>query len=279
MTADTATGRVAGKVAFITGVARGQGRSHAVRLAEEGAAIVGVDICSSVATIPYPLATEDDLAETVRAVEAVGGRILAQVADVRDGAALRGAVDAGLTAFGRLDIVLANAGVAPVGPDVEGSEQTWQDVLDINLTGVWRTVKVTAPHLVSQGAGGAIVLTSSAAGLKPLGTDFAGTEGYVAAKHALVGLMRNFATWLAPHDVRVNSIHPSGVATPMVDNDAMRAFLSTSTAELAQAMSNLMPGGLLEPREISDAVLWLVSDEARHVTGVALPVDGGFAIK
>jgi SDR family mycofactocin-dependent oxidoreductase len=279
MAVDRNAGRVAGKVAFITGVARGQGRSHAVRLAEEGASVIGVDICAPVDTIPYPLATEDDLAETVRAVEAAGGRIVAHKADVRDGDAMQTALEAGLSAFGRLDIVLANAGVAPVGPDTGGSEQTWQDVLDINLTGVWRTVKLTAPQLVSQGQGGAIVLTSSAAGLKPLGTEFAGTEGYVAAKHALVGLMRNFATWLAPHGVRVNSIHPSGVATPMVDNDAMRAFLSQATASLAESMSNLMPGGPLDPREISDAVLWLVSDEARHVTGVALPVDGGFAIK
>jgi SDR family mycofactocin-dependent oxidoreductase len=279
MAVDGNAGRVAGKVAFITGVARGQGRSHAVRLAEEGASVIGVDICAPVDTIPYPLATEDDLAETVRAVEAAGGRIVAHKADVRDGDAMQAALEAGLSAFGRLDIVLANAGVAPVGPDTGGRERTWQDVLDINLTGVWRTVKLTAPQLVSQGQGGAIVLTSSAAGLKPLGTDFAGTEGYVAAKHALVGLMRNFATWLAPHHVRVNSIHPSGVATPMVDNDAMRAFLSQAPASLAQSMSNLMPGGPLDPREISDAVLWLVSDEARHVTGVTLPVDGGFAIK
>ncbi|WP_409332939.1 mycofactocin-coupled SDR family oxidoreductase [Trujillonella humicola] len=279
MTTDRGPGRVAGKVAFITGAGRGQGRSHAVRLAEEGAAVIAVDICAPVDSIPYPLATEADLAETVRAVEAVGGRILARVADVRDGAAMRQALDDGLDSFGQLDIVLANAGVAPVGPDITPGERTWQDVLDINLTGVWRTVKLTAPQLIDQGEGGAIVVTSSAAGLKPLGTDFAGTEGYVAAKHALVGLMRNFATWLAPHEIRVNSVHPSGVATPMIDNDAMRAFLSNTTAAVAEAMSNLMPGGPLDPREISDAVLWLVSDEARHVTGVALPVDGGFAIK
>jgi SDR family mycofactocin-dependent oxidoreductase len=272
-------GRVAGKVAFITGVARGQGRSHAIRLAEEGASIIGVDICADIDTVPYPLASAEDLAETVAAVEAAGGKIVTRTADVRDGEALRAALDAGLEAFGRLDIVLANAGVTRVVPDTADPEQIWRDIVDIDLGGVWRTVKVTAGQLVAQGTGGAIVLTSSAYGLRPVGTGLAGAEAYVAAKHGVVGLMRDFATWLAPHQVRVNSLHPSGVATPMIDNDAMRALLATLTGPAKEMMSNLMPGAPLEPREISDAVLWLVSDEARHVTGVTLPVDGGFAIK
>jgi NAD(P)-dependent dehydrogenase (short-subunit alcohol dehydrogenase family) len=166
-----------------------------------------------------------------------------------------------------------------VGPDLIGEEEAWRDVIDINLSGVWRTVKVAAQQIIDQGDGGSIVLTSSAAGLKALGTGLGGTEGYVASKHAIVGLMRNFAMWLAPHNIRVNSVHPSGVDTPMVNNPAMQAYLADASEALMSAMSNLMPGGPMPPRDVSNAVKWLVSDEARLVTGVALPVDGGYAIK
>jgi SDR family mycofactocin-dependent oxidoreductase len=260
-----------GKVAFITGAARGQGRAEAVRLASDGASIIAVDICDQIASVPYPLATPDDLALTVKLVEDAGARIVAQQADVRDQQALKTALAAGIDELGRLDIVVANAGIAPMQSGPEG----WQDVIDVNLTGVYHTVEVAIPTLIEQGDGGAIVLTSSVAGLIGVGSHDAGAVGYVAAKHGIVGLVRLYANLLAPHSVRVNSVHPAGVDTPMINNEATRQWLGSIADKTPQEMGNALPVQVLQPEDIANAVAWLVSDEARYVTGVTLPVDAG----
>jgi SDR family mycofactocin-dependent oxidoreductase len=270
-------GRVEGKVAFITGAARGQGRSHAVRLAQEGADIIAVDLCDQIGTVEYPMATPDDLAETVKEVEALDRRIVARQADVRDLAALQAAFDEGVAQLGGVDIVLANAGIAPMGSDSEDKVAAFRDVVDVNLTGVWNTVEVAIPTLVEQGRGGAIVLTSSTAGLKGIGGESGGGLGYTAAKHGVVGLMRGFAMNLAKHSIRVNTVHPTGVNTPMIVNEVMERFLAQS--DMAGALTNLLPVDIVEPVDISNAILFLVSDEARYVTGVTFPVDAGFTAK
>ena len=263
--------RLEGKVAFITGAARGQGRAEAIRLAVDGAAIIAVDICDQIASVPYPLATADDLAATVKLVEDAGGRIVAAQADVRDQAALTTALAAGLDEFGRLDIVVANAGIAPMQSGPDG----WRDVIDVNLTGVHHTVEVTAPQIIEQGDGGAMVLTSSVAGLVGVGSDDPGALGYVAAKHGIVGLMRVYANLFARHSIRVNSVHPAGVDTPMINNEATRQWLGSIADKSPQEMGNALPVQVLQPEDIANAVAWLVSDDARYVTGVALPVDAG----
>ena len=270
-------GRVAGKVAFITGAARGQGRSHAIRLAQEGADIIAVDLCGQVATVPYEMSTPEDLAETVKEVEALDRRIVAAQADVRDYGAVRAAVDEGVAQLGRLDIVSANAGIFSFGTLADMDETTWQDMIDVNLTGVWHSVKAAIPHLRAAG-GGSVILTSSTAGINGIGGSGRGGLGYTASKHGVVGLMRSYANYLAPHRIRVNSVHPTGVNTPMVVNDIMQAFLA-SDPSLSQAMANALPVDMVEPVDISNAILWLVSDDARYVTGVTLPVDAGFTNK
>ncbi|HEV7656074.1 MAG TPA: mycofactocin-coupled SDR family oxidoreductase [Mycobacteriales bacterium] len=270
-------GRVEGKVAFITGAARGQGRSHAIRLAQEGADIIAVDLCDQIATVEYPMATPEDLAETVKEVEALDRRIVARQADVRDKAALQAAFDEGVAQLGGVDIVLANAGIAPMGADNEDRTAAFRDVVDVNLTGVWNSVEVAVPTLVEQGRGGAIVLTSSTAGLKGIGGESGGGMGYTAAKHGVVGLMRGFAMNLAKHSIRVNTVHPTGVNTPMIVNEVMERFLAQS--DMADALTNLLPVAIVEPVDISNAILFLVSDEARYVTGVTFPVDAGFMVK
>jgi SDR family mycofactocin-dependent oxidoreductase len=270
-------GKLEGKVAFITGAARGQGRSHAVRLAQEGADIIAVDLCEQIGTVPYPMATPQDLDQTVKEVEALDRRIVAGQADVRSISALRDAVRDGVAQLGRLDIVLANAGIAPVG-EGDDPDQAWQDVIDVNLTGVWNTLRAATPVMVEGGGGGAIVITSSTAGLKGIGGEAAGMLGYTAAKHGVVGLMRSYATSLAPHSIRVNSVHPTAVNTPMVVNDFMQKWLAEDPA-IAGGMTNLLPVEMIEPVDISNAIVWLVSDDARYVTGVALPVDAGFTTK
>jgi SDR family mycofactocin-dependent oxidoreductase len=260
-----------GKVAFITGAARGQGRAEAVRLASDGADVIAVDICDQIGSVPYPLATADDLAATVKLVEETGARIVARQADVRDQAGLANALQAGLDEFGRLDIVVANAGIAPMQSGADG----WRDVIDVNLTGVHHTVEVAAPTMIAQGDGGAVVLTSSVAGLIGVGSDDPGALGYVAAKHGIVGLMRLYANLFAKHSIRVNSVHPAGVDTPMINNEATRQWLGAIADKTPQEMGNALPVQVLQPEDIANAVAWLVSDEARYVTGVALPVDAG----
>ncbi len=269
-------GKLEGKVAFITGAARGQGRSHALRLAQEGADIIAVDICEQIETVPYPMATPADLAETAEQVEALDRRILTRQADVRDRAALQAAFDAGVAELGPVDIVLANAGIAPMS--MQPVEAEWQDVVDVNLSGVRNTVEVAKPSLIERGKGGAIVLTSSTAGLTGIGGDTPGGIGYTAAKHGVVGLMRAYANYLAPHSIRVNTVHPTGVHTPMVENDVMQQFIQNDPA-MGQAMANALPVDMVDPVDISNAIVWLVSDDARYVTGITVPVDAGFVNK
>lgn len=269
-------GSLDGRVAFITGAARGQGRAHAVKLASQGADVIAVDLCAQIASVPYPLATPEDLETTVALVEQTGARIVASQADVRDRAGLKQALRAGVDALGgRLDIVIANAGIAPMD-----GEHAWADVLDVNLTGVYHTVDVAMRPMIKAGNGGAIVLTSSVAGLVGLASPFAGSMAYAAAKHGIVGLMRVYANHLASFDIRVNSIHPAGVDTPMIDNDFTRAWLQ-GLAEHADGpdMRNALPVQTLDVDDVANAVLWLVSDAARYVTGVTLPLDAGFVNK
>jgi SDR family mycofactocin-dependent oxidoreductase len=276
-------GRVQGKVAFITGAARGQGRSHAIRLAQEGADIIAVDILEDVPGIPYAGATEADLAETVKQVEALDRRIVASKADVRNYAALQAAVDDGVAQLGRLDIVSANAGIGTSPHHAwEIDADTWQTMIDINLTGVFNTAKAAIPHLIAGGNGGAIILTSSAAGLMA----YENIAHYVSAKHGVVGLMRTLALELAPYMIRVNSIHPTQVDTPMIQNEAtyrlFRPDLEHPTREdfaPASQSVNALPIPWVEPVDISNAVLFLASDEGRYITGVTLPVDAGTVIK
>ncbi|MQA97641.1 MAG: mycofactocin-coupled SDR family oxidoreductase [Streptosporangiales bacterium] len=270
-------GRLEGKVAFITGAARGQGRSHAVRLAEEGADIIAVDLCDQVGTVAYPMATPEDLAETVRLVEALDRRIVADRADVRDIGALRKTLEAGIAELGPVDIVLANAGIAPMSLE-EPTPDHWRDVIDVNLGGVYNTVEAARTGMVERGAGGSIVLTSSTAGNNGIGGDTPGGLGYAASKHGVVGLMRSYANILAPHRIRVNTVHPTGVRTPMIVNEVMEAVLAADPT-MGQAMANALPVDMVEPEDISNAIVYLASDEARYVTGVMLPVDAGFSNK
>ena len=275
-------GQLDRKVAFITGAGRGQGRSHAVRLAAEGADIVATDICSDLADVPYPLATADDLAETAALVEKEGRRVLARQADVRDYHQLRQVADEAIDELGPIDVVVANAGVAAMATEFDDQDllgQVWDTVIGVNLTGVWNTVRVTAPSMIDTGTGGSIVLISSTAGLKGLGAPGQiGNEAYGASKHGVVGLMRGFANALAMHNIRVNTIHPTGVRTPMVENEAMAQFLA-AFPDAVNTMTNLLPVELLEPTDISDAVVFLASDAAKYITGVTLPVDAGFTSK
>ena len=274
-------GRVAGKVAFITGAARGQGRSHAIRLAQEGADIIAVDVCENVDTVPYHGATQEDLAETVKAVEALDRRIVASKADVRDYASLKSALDDGVAQLGRLDIVSANAGIFSTAPTAELTEEEWGQMIDINLSGVWRTCKAAIPHLIANN-GGSIIITSSGAGLK----GFPNFAHYVSAKHGVVGLMRTLALELAPHSIRVNSLHPTNVNTDMIQNEAMyKLFVPGSEnptreefAAVSQSMQAL-PIPWVEPVDISNALLFLASDEGRYITGVTFPVDAGITQK
>jgi SDR family mycofactocin-dependent oxidoreductase len=269
-------GKLEGKVAFITGAARGQGRSHAIRLAQEGADIIAVDICRQIASVGYPMSTPDDLAATAKQVEALDRRIFTAQADVRDEAQLKQAFDQGVAEIGPVEIVLANAGIAPMS--LEERHEAWQDVIDVNLTGVFNTVETAIPSMIERGQGGAIVLTSSTAGITGIGGPTRGGLGYTASKHGVVGLMRSYANILAPHSIRVNSVHPTGVNTPMVVNDIMAQFLAQDP-QMSNAMANALPVDMVEPVDISNAIVWLVSDDARYVTGVTLPVDAGFTIK
>lgn len=278
------TGRVDGKVAFITGAARGQGRSHAVRLAQEGADIIAIDICKPISrSSQIAPATPDDLAETADLVKAQNRRIVTAEVDVRDYDALKTVVDSGVEQLGRLDIIVANAGIGNGGATLDKtSEADWTDMIDINLSGVWHTVKAAVPHLLSGGSGGSIVLTSSVGGLKA----YPHTGHYIAAKHGVVGLMRTFAVELGQHSIRVNSVHPTNVNTPMFMNEGtMKLFRpdleNPGPDDLAAAahFMHVLPVGWVEPVDISNAVLFLASDEARYVTGLTLTVDAGSMLK
>jgi SDR family mycofactocin-dependent oxidoreductase len=267
-------GKLDGKVAFITGAARGQGRSHAVRLAQEGADIIAIDICRQIDTVPYPMSAPEDLAETAKQVEALDRRIFTARADVRDAAELQQAFDAGTAELGPVDIVLANAGVAPFS--LHEKPGIWQDVVDVNLTGVFNTVEAALPSMIARGKGGAIVLISSAAGLTGAAGGSPGALAYTASKHGVVGLMRSYAHALGQQSIRVNSVHPTGVNTPMIANDAMQEYLAAGPQQ-SGGLLNSLPVEMIEAVDVSNAILWLVSDDGRYVTGITLPVDAGFA--
>jgi SDR family mycofactocin-dependent oxidoreductase len=271
---------LSGKIAFITGAARGQGRAHAVRLASAGADIIAADICADIPSIPYPLATRDDLEETAALVRKEDRRAAVQVADVRDAKQLADAYTAGLNELGsdHADIVIANAGGCAYPSDVD-EETAFRDAIDVMLVGPWNTLKATTPSMIQAGGGGAIVLTSSTAALKGFVGGWGGLDGYTAAKSGVVGLMRVYANLLAPHRIRVNSIHPTGVNSGMVQNEAFVGWVGSASEAQTAAMSNPLPVELLEPEDVAGAVAWLVSDDARYVTGVALPVDAGFTNK
>ncbi|HTH89220.1 mycofactocin-coupled SDR family oxidoreductase [Mycobacterium sp.] len=278
------TGRVEGKVAFITGAARGQGRAHAVRLAQEGADIIAVDICKKIDTVDLIAAsTPEDLAETADLVKGHNRRIYTAEVDVRDFEALKAAVDTGVEQMGRLDIIVANAGIGNGGQTLDKtSEVDWTAMIDINLGGVWKSVKAGVPHILAGGRGGSIILTSSVGGLKA----YPHTGHYVAAKHGVVGLMRTFAVELGAQNIRVNSVHPTNVNTPLFMNEGtMKLFrpdLENPGPDDMKVVGQLMhtlPIGWVEPEDIANAVLFLASDEARYITGVTLPVDGGSCLK
>jgi SDR family mycofactocin-dependent oxidoreductase len=272
-------GKLDGKVAFITGAARGQGRSHAVLLAEEGADIIGVDICADIDTCNYPLGTWEDLEETARLVEKTGRQMVVRKADVRNRGELQAALAAGLEQFGRLDIVLANAGISNFQrAPYERSEQAWQDTLDVCLTGAWNTLQVAAPALIEGGRGGAMVITSSTAGTRVSTTNFdGGYDAYTAAKTALVGLMQSYAGRLARHGIRVNTIHPTTVETPLGRDDRYIAWAMEETELISTEFNNALPVMAIDPIDISNGVLYLVSDAGRYVTGQTLHVDAGNA--
>jgi SDR family mycofactocin-dependent oxidoreductase len=276
-------GKLDGKVAFITGAARGQGRSHALRLASEGADIIAIDICQDIATMDYPNASAADLEETAQLVEKLGRRVLATEADVRDAAAVQAAVDAGVAELGRLDIVLSNAGIVRLSADQPGEEvQLWQDILQTNLTGAFHTVRACAPHLIAGGRGGVIILTGSTAGVRPTASLNTGHLSYTASKWGLVGLGKQWAASLAEHSIRVNVVHPTGVASGMTMNPAMARLAEEAAAgggNSMAAMQNAMPVQVLQPEDISNTIAFLVSDEAQWITGVSLPVDAGFSVR
>ena len=276
-------GRVAGKVAFITGAARGQGRSHAIRLAQEGADIIAVDLTGQIGSVPYAMSTPDDLADTVKEVEALDRRIVATQADVRDYDAVKSALDDGVAQLGHLDIVSANAGIFSFGTLDQLSETEWRDMIDVNLTGVWHTAKAAIPHLRAAG-GGSMILTSSGLGLEGMPN----VGHYVTAKHGIVGLMRTLALELAPDMIRVNSLHPTTVNTDMIQNAATYELFASDLPEAERTREvvserfqsiNALPIPWVEPVDISNAVLWLASDESRYVTGVTLPIDAGELLK
>ncbi|OBI43136.1 3-ketoacyl-ACP reductase [Mycobacterium kyorinense] len=276
-------GRVEGKVAFVTGAARGQGRSHAVRLAREGADIIAVDICEGFDNSPAPGSTLEDLAETAEMVKNLDRRVVTAEVDVRDFDALAKALDGGVEQLGRLDIIVANAGIGTMADKLhKTSEPIWQEMIDVNLSSVWKTVKAGVPHLLAGGAGGSIILTSSVAGLKA----YPYMGHYVAAKHGVVGLMRTFALELGPQSIRVNCVHPTHVCTPLLLNEGTyRGFRPDldnpgidDLAPICQTY-HVLPIPWVHAEDISNAVLFLASDESRYITGVTLPVDAGSCLK
>ena len=277
-------GLLENKVAFVTGAARSQGRSHALRLAQEGADIIALDICSQdVATVKYDLATRADLDETVRLVEALGRKIVAGVGDVRELGQVQKVVDEGLDAFGHIDIVMANAGIGSGAVSWEVTEENWREVIDINLTGVFNTARAAMPSMIERGQGGSIIMTSSTAGI----IAYQNTAAYSASKHGVIGLMKALAQDLGPHNIRVNAVCPTNVNTPLIMNQALFDMFAphidnpgVDDVRGAFASLNALPDlPWIESNDVSDAVVWLSSDHAKFITGVALPVDAGNTVK
>ena len=265
-------GKLDGQVAFITGAARGQGRAHAVRLAQEGADIIGIDFFGKPESVIYEWSTPDDLGETERQVEVLGRRIATYEADVRDVEALQKAFDAGVAELGAVTIVVANAGIGPSG--LATPQQQWDEVIGVNLTGVWNTGRVTLPSMIENGKGGSIILTSSIGGLTGAPSDVAGMLGYTAAKHGVIGLMRSWANFAAKHYIRVNSVAPTTVRTPMANMGDLSLILE-HVPELVNSLTNAIPVEAVDPEDVAGAVAWLASDDARYITGTVIPVDAG----
>jgi SDR family mycofactocin-dependent oxidoreductase len=267
-------GKLEGKVAFITGIAQGQGRSHAIRLAEEGADIIGVDSCEQFQVVPYPLPSEADLQQTVKEVEARGRKIVARKVDVRDLEGLQKAYDEGRAELGTPTIVVANAGIGPGGMATD--DEQWEEVVSINMKGVWNTVRVSLDPMIENGQGGSMILTSSAAGMSGNRVNIAGMIAYTAAKHGVVGLTRMYANIAAQHNIRVNSVAPTTVNTPMTTSLTEDVF--EFMPELGDALKNALPVFKIEPEDVTGAVLWLASDDSRYVTGTVVPVDAGMLV-
>jgi SDR family mycofactocin-dependent oxidoreductase len=265
-------GKLEGQVAFITGAARGQGRAHATRLAQEGADIVAIDICQQIESASYKMSRPADLEETVDQVEALGRRIVAHEVDVRDVEAMQKAFDNGVAELGAITVVVANAGIGPGG--AASAEKQWEEVIGVNLTGVWNTGRVAIPSMIEHGQGGSIILTSSTGGLTGSPSNVPGMLGYTAAKHGVIGLMRSWANFLAPHFIRVNSVAPTTVRTPMANNGDVSMILK-HVPELANSLMNAIPVEAVDAIDVAHAVAWLASDEARYVTGTVVPVDAG----
>jgi SDR family mycofactocin-dependent oxidoreductase len=272
------TGLLAGQVAVVSGAARGQGRSHALALAREGASIIALDACAPIATVPYPLPTKADLEETAGQVKALGGRVIHGVVDVRDLAEMEQFIGDAVADLGRLDIVCANAGISTPSPTLEMPEETWQTTIDINLTGVWKTCKATVPHIVAGNRGGSVIITSSAATVMISGN----IAHYTAAKHGLIGFMRVLAKELAPHRIRVNTLHPAGVRTPMVYNEPMYRLFRPDLEnpgkedfEAAARSHNALGVPAVEPEDVSAAVVYLAAPSGRYVTGSTFMLDAG----
>jgi SDR family mycofactocin-dependent oxidoreductase len=276
------TNQFAGKVVFITGAARGQGRSHAVRFAEEGADIIAVDICEQIDSVAHPMARREDLDETVNLVEKTGRRIIAEQADVRDMDRLQSILTHAVAELGRLDFVIANAGIGPGIGLKQPTMAAYHDAVDVMLDGAYFTIEAAIPHLLEHDDGGAIVITSSAAAQKSLNAGFdarnPGFAGYTAAKAGVLGLMRYYAAVLAEKSIRVNAVLPTGVATPMAQNEVWER-VAQEQPQLAVIFDNLLPVGLIEPRDVSEAMVYLCGASGRYVTGVALPVDAGIVLK
>jgi SDR family mycofactocin-dependent oxidoreductase len=274
-------GRLVGKVAFITGAARGQGRCHAVRFAEEGADIIAVDLCEQIDSVAYPLPRRDDLDETANLVEKTGRRIVAEAVDVRDLARLQSVLSDAVDSLGRVDFVLANAGALPGVGLAEPEVSAYLDAIDIMLNGVYFTIEAALPWLLQHTDGGAIVITSSAVTFKPINrfdTRNPGLAGYTTAKHGVIGLMRYYATALAEQQIRVNSVHPTVVATPMVHNEIIGDYVDKHPS-LAAAMANLLPVAEIDPEDVAEAVIYLCASSGRYITGVTLPLDAGLALR
>jgi SDR family mycofactocin-dependent oxidoreductase len=269
-------GKLDGRVAAITGAARGQGRAHAVALAAEGADIIAIDLCDQIASVEYRMSTPQDLDETVELVRGLGRRILPFRTDVRDMPAVNQAVNTGVDELGRLDIVVANAGIMATTGEPSKSISAWHDGIETMLSGVYYTLRASVEPMISGGRGGSMVITSSTSGLRGVAYKVdmlnPGQMGYAAAKHGVMGLMRNFAMALGKHNIRVNCIHPMGVRTPMVVNEH---FAGVHSEAPPGWMANVLEVGLIEPEDVANTVVWLCSEQGRHITGSSIAVDSG----
>jgi (+)-trans-carveol dehydrogenase len=274
-------GKLDGKVAFVTGAARGQGRSHAIHLAQEGADIIAIDLCDQVESVQYPMSTIEDLDETARLVEKEGQRIIASRADIRDPDGLKAVVDAGVAELGRLDVIIANAGICTVHAHDVMTPAVWKDMIDVNLTGVFNTMYASLSHVIAGGNGGSVVITSSCTTLRTV----QGLSHYVAAKSGVDGYMRSLALELAPQSIRVNTIHPTHVDTGMIQNEPMRRLFLPDVEHPTREESmpvyqstNALPVSWVDPEDISRAMIYFATDDSRYVTGAKLAVDAGFSL-